>query len=214
GIEVFGMDVDERIVADLQSGARTSPEPEVNALVERGLALGRLHVDSAVRQAEAYVVCVPTPIRADRTADLSFVDAAMQSISPLVRSGDLIVIESTVPIGTVAGLVAPILRDCGLDPLVDIDMCYCPERVFPGNTISEMTSNSRVVGGLTPRAGARGADLYRSFCRGEITVTTAPVAEFSKLMENTFRDVNIALANVFAAIAEQAGIDFVEVSAI
>src|SRR5262249_387115 len=77
GIEVFGMDVDERIVADLQSGARTSPEPEVKALVERGLALGRLHVDSAVRQAEAYVVCVPTPIRADRTADLSFVDAAM-----------------------------------------------------------------------------------------------------------------------------------------
>jgi UDP-N-acetyl-D-mannosaminuronic acid dehydrogenase len=210
GYDVLGIDIDERVVSALKEGRCENAEPEVKALVEQGLASGRLKVSQTPAVSDAFIVCVPTPVRADNSADLSLVDAATRSIAPFVRPGNLVILESTSPIGTIDNVVVPILRQAGLEPGEDVDICYCPERVFPGNSINEMVENSRVVGGSTERATERAAALYGKFCRGQVLGTSAASAEFVKLMENTFRDVNIALANVFARVAEKAGIDVMD----
>jgi UDP-N-acetyl-D-mannosaminuronic acid dehydrogenase len=214
GFHVLGVDIDQRIVDSLHAGRSPNIEPEVGELVEQAIASGRLRASTVPAEADCFIVCVPTPVRTDRSADMSLVDAAMRSIADHIRPGNLVILESTSPIGTVDGTIAPILREAGLDPVKDVDVCYCPERVFPGDTVREMVRNSRVVGGMTQKAAERAAALYRSFCEGEIVVTSAASAEFAKLMENTFRDVNIALANVFGHIAERAGIDVLETIAV
>lgn len=210
GYAVVGVDIDERLVLALREGRCHSTEQDVKLLVEKGINSGRLIVSETPAECDAFIICVPTPVRPDNSADLSLVDAATRSVAPFVKRGDLIVLESTSPIGTIDYVVSPILREAGFDPVDDLDVCYCPERVFPGNSIKEMVENGRVVGGLTLRAGKRAAALYERFCKGKIIRTSTASAEFVKLMENTFRDVNIALANVFARVAEEAGIDVAE----
>ncbi len=210
GLQVIGVDIDERVVSALQAGRSPNSEPEIKMLVEEVLAAKKLLARTEIEAADAYIVCVPTPVKGDKSPDLSFLDAAIRSVAKVARAGNLIILESTCPIGTLANVIAARLLEVGLDPYEAIDISYCPERVFPGDTLREMINNSRIVGGLTPRAGARAANLYRRFCAGEVTTTSAGVAEFVKLMENTFRDVNIALANAFAAIAEHARLDVVE----
>jgi UDP-N-acetyl-D-mannosaminuronic acid dehydrogenase len=210
GLRVIGVDIDERIVSALQARRSPNLEPEIKTLVEEVLATGKLVARTEIEAADAFVVCVPTPIKGDRSPDLSFLDAAIRSVAKVAKTGNLVILESTCPIGTSANLVAPRLSEEGLDPYEGIDIAYCPERVFPGNTMHEMINNSRIVGGLTQRAATRAAKLYGKFCLGEVSTTSAGVAEFVKLMENTFRDVNIALANAFAAIAENARLDVME----
>ena len=207
GHTVRGIDIDRILLETLNKGASPIQEEEVAKQVERALSGARFVVSSIVSKADVHIICVPTPLADDKTADLSMVQAAIESMVHEVKKGDLILLESTSPIGTTDTLLAGILRDHGFDPEKDLDICYCPERVFPGSTISEIVENNRVVGGLTPQASTRARQFYASFCQGEITETSARAAEFSKLMENTFRDVNIALANSFAKIAEQAEID-------
>ena len=144
-------------------------------------------------------------------ADLSYVEDATRSITPFVKPGNLVILESTVPPGTTAGVVCNILqRDAGLDCSSDILVAHAPERVLPGNILHELKHNDRIVGGMNAEATERAVSFYKTFVRGEVIGTDATTAEAVKLMENTFRDVNIALANEFAVIAERLGIDIFE----
>jgi UDP-N-acetyl-D-mannosaminuronic acid dehydrogenase len=211
GHKVTGADISASLIAKLKAGQSTIDEPDVKELVEGELASGRLAVAQAPAAADIFIVCVPTPVTPDKKVDLSLVESATRSIAPLVKRGDMVILESTSPVGTTRKVIGGILAETGFDILADLDLCYCPERVFPGNTLKEIVNNNRVVGGLTPRATRRAHDFYKSFCKGEVAETNAEAAEFSKLAENTFRDVNIALANSFARIAEAAGIDIGDV---
>lgn len=209
--DVLGVDVNERLVAELEAGRCPLGEAEIIPVVERALSSKRLRVARQAELADIFIICVPTPITPDKRADLSMVSKAAKATMKFVRPGNMVILESTSPIGTTEAIIAEAAREVGLDPIRDIDVCYCPERVFPGNTVNEILKNDRVVGGMTPRAALRAKAFYESFCAGKAFPVSAAEAEFSKLMENTYRDVNIALANSFAHIAERSGIDVAKV---
>lgn len=209
--DVLGVDVNAPLVEMLQAGKCPLGEAEIIPVVERALHSGKLRAATVAEPADIFIICVPTPITPDKRADLSMVSKAAKATMQHVRPGNMVILESTSPIGTTADIIAGAAREMGLDPVIDLDICYCPERVFPGNTVNEILKNDRVVGGLTPRAAMRAKAFYESFCAGKAFPVTAAEAEFSKLMENTYRDVNIALANVFAHIAERSGIDVAKV---
>ena len=211
GHYVHGVDLNETLITELQKGICGLEEIEVREVVGKALFTGQLSVSSKPTSSEVFIICVPTPITESKTPELSMVKAAMRSIAPYVKKGNLVILESTSPIHTTENIIGGVLREFGLDPYSDVDVCYCPERVFPGDTVREILENDRVIGGLTPQAAERAGDFYRTFCKGEPSMTTASSAEFSKLMENTYRDVNIALANVFSHIAEDANIDVMDV---
>ncbi len=210
GYKVHGVDVNEALISELQSGICRLEEPEVKSAVELALTSGNLVASTEAAEADIFIICVPTPVTRNKLADLSMVRSAINATAPFIRSGNLVILESTSPIGTTDRVIARSLELAGHN-LEDIDICYCPERVFPGDTVREILENDRVVGGLTPKAAKRAGSFYQSFCKGKPNLTSAAAAEFSKLMENTFRDVNIALANVFSHIAEQAGVDVMDV---
>lgn len=212
GVRVHGVDVDEDTVASVDRGEVPFVEPELGEALAAAVAGGGLTASTAVPVAEAYVIAVPTPFRTDRTADLTFVDAAADAIAPQLRDGALVVLESTSPPGTTQHLADRLLAarpDLSLDGAAGpvLHVAHCPERVLPGRIMEELRSNSRVVGGLTPVAGARARDLYAVFCTGEIVLTDAVTAETAKLAENASRDVGIAFANELAAICDRLGVD-------
>ncbi len=211
GYKVRGIDVNQDIIDCLNRGECPLGEKEVAEIVVEALHSGNFEASLTPTTADAFVICVPTPVRGDKSPDLSMVRAAIRATAPVVQRGALVILESTSPIGTTRNVIAAELAAAGLDPEKDVDVCYCPERVFPGATVREILNNDRVVGGLTQGAAERAKLFYESFCNGVPVTTTAENAEYSKLMENTFRDVNIALANVFARIAEGAGVDVQEV---
>ena len=214
GYEVLGVDVNEATVATLGRGECPLGERDVAVIVTEALASGHLKARTEADEADVFIICVPTPVTDEKTADLSMVRSAIQAAAASVPKGALVILESTSPVGTTRGVIGGALREAGLDPEADVDVCYCPERVFPGATIREILNNDRVVGGLTPRAAQRAKAFYETFCDGVPVTTSAEAAEFSKLMENSFRDVNIALANVFARFAEDAGVDVTDVIAL
>jgi UDP-N-acetyl-D-mannosaminuronic acid dehydrogenase len=201
---VVGVDVDEQLVAALNRGELSTEEPAIRALFER------VGDDFTARTepvpADAYLLAVPTPLDADAdVADLSHVIAATESVGRVLSRGALVVLVSTVPPGTTDELVAPLLaRTADTD---DFLLAHCPERALPGNTLAEMTGNSRLVGGIDDASTAAASDLFGVVAEGPVHETTARLAEFVKLTENTYRDVNIALANELATVAERVGID-------
>ena len=210
GYQVHGVDVNAELIKELNIGDCRLDETEVKNAVTKALKSGALIASETPAEADIFIICVPTPVKNNKP-DLTMVTAAIRAVAPYVSAGNLVILESTSPIGTTQNVVGRALEEVGLDPKTDVDVCYCPERVFPGDTIREILENDRVVGGLTLKAAKRARDFYRSFCKGEPNVTTAASAEFSKLMENTYRDVNIALANVFSHIAEEAEVDVMDV---
>jgi UDP-N-acetyl-D-mannosaminuronic acid dehydrogenase len=208
GQMVIGVDPDPRVRDALASGQLPIEEPELETLVSAALKSGQLRVQSAPATADAFVIAVPTPLDAQQhRADLSYVEQAARDILPFLRPGNLVVLESTVPPGTTRDVLAPILASSGLEPGRAVHVAHCPERVLPGRILLELVQNDRLAGGLTPECAARAADLYATFVKGSIMRTDATTAEMVKVMENTFRDVNIALANEFALIAERVGVD-------
>lgn len=207
GYEVVGVDVNKDLINELTQGKCRLEEPDVNELVEGVLKDGALTVSLSPVEADIFIVCVPTPVDQNGDADLSMVAAATKAAAPYMRKGNLVILESTSPINTTRDIIGGAIQYVGLDPHSDVDVCYCPERVFPGNTINEILYNDRIIGGLTLKAALRAQEFYASFVKGKPVLTTASTAEFSKLMENTYRDVNIALANVFARIAEETDVD-------
>lgn len=214
GLKVVGVDVNERIVAGLRNRELHIEEPGLRTLVEAALASGNLRIASRPEPAEAFLIAVPTPVLPDKRADLSAVVAAAESIVPHLRRSNLVVLESTSPPRTTVEVIAPILERSGLRAAADFHLAYSPERVLPGQILRELVENARVIGGVDRASAEAGRDLYTAFVRGEIVLTDATTAEMVKLMENTYRDVNIAAANEFSRLADKFGVDVWEAIAL
>ncbi len=210
GIQVVGVDVNPHIIETLQSGELHIYEPGLRDLVQMAIQKGNLQIQTKPEEADAFIIAVPTPFYADKQADMSFVSAAAKAIVPFLREGNLVILESTSPPLTTSGLVAPILEKSGLKAGLDFKLCYSPERVLPGQILRELIENARIIGGIDPASAEAGRDLYAAFVQGDIHLTDATTAEMVKLMENTYRDVNIAIANEFSRLADRFGIDIWE----
>ena len=225
GHEVIGVDVNPVVVETLRKGElHIVNEEGLEELALSVLRNGSLRVSTTPEPADVFILAVPTPFKHDsRTAirtlidrpeteyqaDLSYVERATLAVAPYVRPGNLIVLESTVPPHTTENSVMRVLEQEGVDTST-LHFAHAPERVLPGAIVHELIYNDRIIGGLTPEAGEVAASLYRSFVKGTVAVTDATTAELVKLMENTFRDVNIALANEFARICEHLKVDAAE----
>jgi UDP-N-acetyl-D-mannosaminuronic acid dehydrogenase len=207
GIKVTGMDINTQIVDKLTNGELHIYEPGLEALVKQALDSGGLTISKEVVPADAFIIAVPTPITTDKRADLEAVKSAAASIVPHLKQGNLVMLESTSPPRTTVDIIAPILEESGLKAGKDFLLAYTPERVLPGQIIKELTTNPRVIGGINEASTRAGKALYKSFVTGEIILTDATTAEMVKLMENTTRDVNIAIANEFARLADKFGVD-------
>ena len=214
GIEVTGVDVDAERLSAIASGAAPTAEEDVNDLVRTVLAAGTLRTASIPEPSDAFIIAVPTPHGPDHAPDVSFVRTAAESLAPLLRPGNLVVLESTSPVGTTEQLCAWLAEsrrdlsfphEAGADS--DVRVAYSPERAIPGNMLHELTNNDRVVGGITAACAAAAAGLYRVFVRGTCHTTTARTAELVKLTENAYRDVNIAFANEISLVCDSLGID-------
>jgi len=211
GVRVFGYDTNAALVDDINRGRAPLVEPDLAEHLGAVVAAGALTAALSPTRADATVIAVPTPFLADKSADLSYIQAAAETIAPVLYDGALVVLESTSPPGATEQLAAwlaaarPDLVSGDGELLIDI--VHCPERVLPGNILSELVTNDRVVGGLTTRASERGRALYSLICNGEILLTDAKTAELSKCVENSFRDVNIAFANELSLVCDTLGID-------
>ena len=208
GFDVLGVDVRPEIIAKINAGDIHIQEPGLDILVRAAFQRGKLRAAAEPGIADVFIIAVPTPIHADKSPDLSFVESATRTICQTLKRGDLVIVESTVPPRTAEDVVAPIILELtGLNHGADYDLSHCPERVIPGQILNEIINNDRIVGGTTPAATRRTSELYATFVKGRLLETDATTAEMCKLMENSFRDVNIALANELAAIADDLKID-------
>jgi UDP-N-acetyl-D-mannosaminuronic acid dehydrogenase len=207
GINVVGVDVNNRIVETLKNGDIHIHEPGLRTLVQAALGSRKLTISTSPEPSDAFIISVPTPFLEDKRADMSYVIAAAQAIVPFLRSGNLVVLESTSPPRTTIDIVAPILERSGLKTGDEFSLAYSPERVLPGQILRELIENARVIGGIDSKSSYAGRDLYRVFVRGDIILTDATTAEMVKLMENTYRDVNIAIANEFSRLADRFRVD-------
>jgi UDP-N-acetyl-D-mannosaminuronic acid dehydrogenase len=208
GHDVIGVDPEPAIQQALQRGRAPIDEPDLEALVTAAVHSGRLQLRTVPAPADVFVIAVPTPaVPSTHAADLRFVRQAVADLLPHLRPGNLVVLESTVPPGTTRDMLTPLLAQSGLQPGVDVCVAHCPERVLPGRILLELVENDRLAGGLTPACAERAAELYESFVKGSVIRTDATTAEMAKVMENTYRDVNVALANEFAVIAHELGVD-------
>jgi UDP-N-acetyl-D-mannosaminuronic acid dehydrogenase len=211
GFRVTGVDINPRVVEVVNRGGVHIEEPGLNTLVQAATNSGLLKATSEVPEADVYIIAVPTPITADKQADLSAVLAATEAIVPHLRAHNLVILESTSPPGTCLNLVAPRLAESGLKLGKNLFLAHCPERVLPGQILFELLENTRVVGGFSRRCGELARGLYASIVGGAIHLTDVTTAEMVKVTENTFRDVNIALSNELALVSERLGIDVWEV---
>ena len=207
GLQVLGVDVNETVLETVNNGNAHIHEPGLETLLLAALRSGNLCVAQAPTEADAFIIAVPTPIRDDKTADMSAVTAAAQSIVPHLRRGNLVLLESTSPPRTTVDLLLPILEESGLKAGTEFYLAYSPERVLPGRILQELLDNARVVGGIDRPSAEAARDLYRTFVKGDIVLTDSTTAEMVKLMENTYRDVNIAIANEFSRLADRFGVD-------
>lgn len=207
GYEIVGVDVSERVVNSLNNGEIHIEEVGLPEVVKEVVEAGNLRASVTPEEADVFLIAVPTPIHEDYTADIDYVVAATKSILPYLKKGNIVIVESTIPPRTMDDVVAPIIQEAGFDPQTDVYLAHCPERVLPGRILIELVENTRIVGGTTPIAASKAADVYRAVVKGDVIETEAITAEMSKLMENTFRDVNIALANELAKISQKLGVN-------
>jgi UDP-N-acetyl-D-mannosaminuronic acid dehydrogenase len=210
GLHVIGMDINADIIDGLKAGKLHIFEPGLRQRVLDALESGHLEVSETVQPVDAFIIAVPTPFYEDKRADLSYVISAAKSIVPHLKPGNLVILESTSPPRTTVDIVAPILTESGLKAGEDFLLAYSPERVLPGRILRELVDNPRVIGGVDRASAEAGRDLYRAFVKGDIILTDATTAEMVKLMENTSRDINIAIANEFSRLAEQFNVDIWE----
>ncbi|GGC89973.1 UDP-N-acetyl-D-mannosamine dehydrogenase [Tersicoccus solisilvae] len=212
-VHVVGVDVNPATVDAVNAGEVPFVEPDLSIYVAGAVKNGTLRASTEVPEAGAYIIAVPTPFQDDHSADLSYIEAAARAVAPQLRGGELIVLESTSPPGTTEHLaqylieLRPDLSLDGADGRPALLLAHCPERVLPGRVMIELVTNARIVGGITPAAAERAARLYATFCQGEILTTDASTAEMAKLVENSYRDVNIAFANELSLISDRLGID-------
>ncbi|KAB3519963.1 UDP-N-acetyl-D-mannosamine dehydrogenase [Corynebacterium sp. zg254] len=211
-IKVTGVDVNPTFVESINRGEVPFVEPGFDELLEKVVSEGYLVAQSEQIEADAYIVCVPTPFKDNHEVDPKYINSAAEAMAPHLKPGALVVLESTSPPGTTRAMADTLLNlrpDLSLDEGADnaIFVAHCPERVLPGQIMEEMENNDRVIGGLTPRATQMACDLYGTFCTAELLRTDATTAEMAKLTENSFRDINIAFANELSLISDRLGID-------
>lgn len=210
GVNVIGVDVNKNTVDTINEGKIHIIEPDLDIVVRSVVQTGNLRATTIPEPADAFLIAVPTPIQENNTPDLSYVEEAASAIAPVLEKGNLVVIESTAPVGTTEKLTAQ-LRNARPDLTfpndsadhTDINIAHCPERVLPGYVLQELVSNDRIIGGLTKACSKRAVELYKIFVRGDCIITNARTAEMSKLTENSFRDVNIAYANELSVICDK-----------
>ncbi|WP_417841737.1 UDP-N-acetyl-D-mannosamine dehydrogenase [Terasakiella sp.] len=213
-VEVIGVDVNEDVIACINNGEAHIVEPDLDYIVQGTVASGKLKAYHAPQKAEAFIIAVPTPLRDGRYPDIGMVKEATASIAPVLEKGNLVILESTSPVGTTE-IIQDILKEarpdltfpCDAGDDSDISIAYCPERILPGRLLIELVENDRIIGGLSAHSAKLACDLYGAFVVGKMLRTTAPTAEMVKLSENTYRDVNIALANELALVCREKGID-------
>ncbi|MXP49837.1 UDP-N-acetyl-D-mannosamine dehydrogenase [Pantoea sp. Eser] len=220
GKKVVGVDINARAVETINRGAIHIVEPDLDQVVHAAVTCGDLRATTQPEAADVFLIAVPTPFQAENQPDLRFVQAAAESIAPVLKPGDLVILESTSPVGTTEQMAdwlaaaRPDLRFPQHGETPDIYIAYCPERVLPGKVMVELINNDRVIGGMTPACSARASELYRLFLKGECVETNARTAEMCKLTENSFRDVNIAFANELSLICADQGINVWELIAL
>lgn len=212
--KVIGVDVNQHAVDTINQGKIHIVEPDLDKTVKTAVEAGYLKAFTTPQRADAFLIAVPTPFKDDHQPDLSYVMTAAESIAPLLKKGDLIILESTSPTGAteqMAQRLAAMRSDLTFPQQQgensDIDIAYCPERVLPGKVMVELIKNDRVIGGMTMKSSQRASELYRIFLTGECVITNAKTAEMCKLTENSFRDVNIAFANELSFICAEQGIN-------
>ncbi|SFO39279.1 UDP-N-acetyl-D-mannosaminuronic acid dehydrogenase [Candidatus Pantoea varia] len=220
GKKVVGVDINARAVETINRGAIHIVEPDLDRVVHAAVTRGDLRATTQPEPADAFLIAVPTPFKDEHQPDLRFVKAAAESIAPVLKKGDLVILESTSPVGSTEQMAdwlaaaRPDLRFPQHGDTPDIFVAYCPERVLPGQVMVELINNDRVIGGMTPACSARASELYRLFLKGECVETNARTAEMCKLTENSFRDVNIAFANELSLICAEQGINVWELIAL
>lgn len=224
--KVIGVDIDQKAVDTINRGEIHIVEPELDMVVHAAVTEGYLRATTTPEPADAFMVAVPTPFHTDENgqnhkADLSYIQAAARNIAPMLQPGNLVVLESTSPVGATEQM-AEWLAEARPDLTFpqthgegsDIRIAHCPERVLPGHVIRELVENDRVIGGMTPKCAALACELYRIVVEGECVPTTARTAEMAKLTENSFRDVNIAFANELSTICHELDINVWELIAL
>lgn len=218
GCRVRGVDVSQGVVDTINRGEIHIEEVDLDGLVHGVVARGLLSASTEVAAADVFVIAVPTPFDKDHAPDISYVLAAARSVAPVLKQGDVVILESTSPVGTTEKMcdmiasLRPDLKCPGLtEQTPDISIAYCPERVLPGRILEELTNNDRSIGGITPRCARKALAFYKRFVRGTCVTTDARSAEMTKLVENAYRDVNIAFANELSIVADRMGLDVWEV---
>ncbi|WP_217586455.1 nucleotide sugar dehydrogenase [Lentibacillus saliphilus] len=208
GYNVLGVDTNRDIIEALKNGHVLIEEPDLKTLIKDSIHRGKLSFSLEPQKSDAFIIAVPTPIFENHTANLDYVKQAIRNILPYLEKGNLIIVESTIPPRTIDDVVVPLLQEGGFSPQLDeVFVAHCPERVIPGRILVELNENTRVVGGYTEQATRKAANLYRDVIQGDVYETSAVTAEMVKLMENTYRDVNIALANELAKISHHLGVN-------
>ena len=205
GYQVFGVDISPEVVGTVNNGDIHIIEPELDAYVAKAVAGKTLKAGLKAEVADVFILAVPTPFHDGHIPNIDYVIEAARGISSVVKAGDMVILESTSPVGTTEK-VEEVLRAEGVDTS-SIHIAHCPERVLPGHIMRELVENDRIVGGLTEESGEKVADFYRTFVSGEVLVTDARTAEMAKLTENSFRDVNIAFANELSILSDKFNID-------
>jgi UDP-N-acetyl-D-mannosaminuronic acid dehydrogenase len=207
GFTVLGVDIRSEVVDVINRGQIHIAEPGLDVLVKSAVLSAQLTAATEPEAADVFILAVPTPLTVGHAPDLSYVKAATDTLIPLVQPGNLVILESTVPVGTTERLVAKQLQKSGLKLGEELFVAHCPERVLPGHVLKELVENDRVIGGINRESAERARDLYRTVVNGELFLTNCPTAEMAKLVENAFRDVNIAFANELSLICDKFGIN-------
>lgn len=207
GFEVVGVDKNPNIIEILKQGNIHIDEPGLKTIVQAALGSGMLMPKLEPEEADVFIIAVPTPITPSKKADLSYVKEAAQEILPYLRNGNLVILESTSPPGTTVDFLVPILKKAKLKIGEELYVVHSPERVLPGRILKELIENDRVMGGVNQKSAILAKNLYESFVEGEIHLTDATTAELAKILENTYRDVNIALVNELATVCSDLAVD-------
>tara|TARA_S200000501_G_C20872246_1_gene764881 strand:+ start:10461 stop:11696 length:1236 start_codon:yes stop_codon:yes gene_type:complete len=218
GFEVVGVDISQKVVNTINQGEIHIVEPDLDILVKSAVHSGNLSASLEPCEADVFIIAVPTPFKdggpdhiSGKKPDLSYIDSATKKISPYIKAGDLVILESTSPVGTTDEVVAKILKQAGHAIGENVFVSHCPERVLPGRILIELVENDRVVGGINEESTKVTVNFYERFVRGAVLATTAKTAEMVKLTENSSRDVQIAFANELSMICETENIDTWEV---
>lgn len=210
GFDVLGVDVRQDIIDTINRGDIHIVEPGLHSLVRSAVDSKQLKASLSPEESDVFIIAVPTPFRENRQPDLRYVEAATNTIAPFLKKGNLVILESTSPVGTterIAQILSELRPDLCSGNTVDAYIAHCPERVLPGKILQEIIENDRIVGGINPQSTVEAAKFYRTFVRGAVIETQSKTAELAKLTENSFRDTNIAFANELSLICAELDID-------